>query len=277
MSKPVKNWHVMVGNTSIFFDIVDSDLRFFGPRAVWRSLNRKDLGQKKIIFNGVVDLGYEKEELQYLAGMLPGKKILPLSISGSSELPELSIEISAPHSGGLVALNTLPFPQYRLAVTVDAQATDAGALIQSIQDGWAQKTLLKGKYVGSADGVSAEGGYNVIIDAKSCIADLIANGCPREIPIIEAWQEIRSAIQRHQPAWLAYYGASEVQSEHLLAEAALAGVLYERCFDQITAIRYDNGISAFAARLRDGSTMGEPEARILVLSKPAKIVVDVRF
>ena len=143
MSRPVANWRVQVDSTPVFFDIVDESLKIYGPRAAWRALSRRDVGQKKAIFNGVVDLGYEQPELQALVTALPGKRIAPLTISGVGQEPELNIGIDAPHTGQLVVLNTLPFPQYRLAITVDLDAADADALIQSIQDGWVAKSLLR--------------------------------------------------------------------------------------------------------------------------------------
>lgn len=277
MSRPVANWRVQVDSTPVFFDIVDESLRIYGPRAAWRALSRRDVGQKKAIFNGVVDLGYEQPELQALVTALPGKRIAPLTISGVGQEPELNIGIDAPHTGQLVVLNTLPFPQYRLAITVDLDAADADALIQSIQDGWVAKSLLKGKFSGSADGVNAQGGYKAVIDVKTCIADILISEGQRELSTGKAWQAINASIKKNQRTWLVYYGAAEAQGERSLAEAALAGVLYERCFDQVVVTRYDNGIVAPAQRLRDRSTMGDSEARTFVLTTPTKVIVDLIF
>lgn len=277
MSKPVANWRAQIADTPIFHDIVDENLRFYGPRAAWRQLSRKDLGQRKAIFSGVVDLGYEQSELQAIVDSLGGKRILPLPISGLGREPELGIEIKPPHTGGLMALNSLPFSQYRLAITVDLQAADADPLVRAIQDGWVARTLLRGAYTGSADGVTARAGYKATINAKSCVADIIANGHPKEMSTTDAWKAVQASLQRNKPAWLVYYGEGEVAGDRQTAEAAVESMLFERCFDQITTMRYDNGITAVASRLRDGSTMGDAESRVLVVTAPAKVVVDVTF
>lgn len=277
MSKPVENWRDQIEDVSVFFDISDENLRFFGPRVSWRELRRKNVGQRKALFSGVVDFGYEQSELQALSARLPGKKILPLPISAVSQEPELAIEISSPHAGGLVALNTLPFPQYRLDVTVDLHAADADALIEAISDGWAKKNLLRGKYCASADGVVAKGGYKVIVDVKLCIEEILGDVGGSDLSIVKAWKAVFSAIQRQKSKWVDYYGGAESQGEYLLAEGALASILYERCFDQVTLMTYDNGVRSFAARLRDGATMGDAEARIFVSSGAAKVFVNIPF
>lgn len=277
MAKPVKNWYAQSNDTPIFGDIVDDQLRHYGPRAIWRPLTRKDLAGKKALFNGVVDLGYDSEEIKALSVSLAGKNVIPLSISGVSEEPTLGIAISPPHIGGLMALNSLPFSQYRLAVTIDLQASDANSIIHALQEGWSAKTLLQGRFTGTVDGVIAKAGFKVKIDTKSCISEILTAEGRLEFSIPDAWRSVQAAVEKNYLSWMAYYGGAEEPEDASVARTALVGILFERCFDERMLIKYDNGMKAVGVQLRDGSTIGEPESRIFVVSIPAKVAIDIEF
>ena len=277
MAKPVKNWRSLFDETPIFVDIVDNELRHYGPRVAWRELIRRDLGQRKATFTGIIDLGYNSDELKALSAGLDKKRIVPLSISGISEEPTIKVAISHPHGGGLVPLNSLPFPQYRLAVTVDLQAPDATSLIQAIEDGWAAMSLLQGKFICIADGCIAKAGFKVKIDPKSCISEIIAAEGKREFLKTDGWRAVKAVVQKNGSNWLAYYGGAEEPDDLAVAEESLITLLAERCFDDRALIQYDNGMTVVAARLRDPASMADAEARVLVQSAPAKILTELVF
>lgn len=277
MAKPVNNWHSLVGEVPLFWDIADADLRHYGPRAAWRDLSRRDLGTKKAIFSGVIDLGYNTDELKAIATASGAKRIVPLSLSGLNDQPVLRIAIPAPHAGGLVPLNSLPFPQYRLTITVDLEAKDVQSLIRTIEEGWAARSLLMGRFEGSADGCVASGGYKVTIDPKSCITEIIAATGKQEFSIAAAWQAVTEAVHKHASSWISYYGNAPSAEELALAKATLVGVLTQRCLTDYTVIQYDNGMSAGALRLREAATMANAEARVLVRTTAEKLAVEVAF
>jgi len=275
MASPVKNWKSNVGETPIFGDIADDSLRYYGPRAIWREFSRRNIGTSKLILSGVIDLGYSTNELQALSTELGGRRISPLSISGVASEPSLSISIEPPHTGGLTPLNSLPFPQYRLSITIDRQAADAGTLTTAIEDGWATRTLLDGRYSYSADGVNAIAGYKVVIDAKGCISDIGTEH--REFSTTGAWNAVEASVLRNLDRWIVYYGGREDASERNVAIAALVEILVARCFEEQVLVRYDNGLTATGKRLRDGLTLGGADNRIFVLSSPAKITAEIAF
>jgi hypothetical protein len=277
MPKPVQNWMVQVGDTPVFYDIVDDGLRHYGPRPIWRALSRRDLGQKKSIFTGTIDLGYDQPELQALAASLAGKRIAPLAISGLKEEPRLGIPLPPPHIGTLMPLNSLPFPQYRLSVTVDLQAPDAASLIRAIENGWTAETLLEGKFIGSADAVSARAGYKVRIDAKSCAVDIAGRENQTTFLTVDAWRAIQGAVERNSQSWTEYFGASEQPGERAAASSALVEILFGRCFEERKLVVYDNGIAPAVFTLRDTLTFGDAELRVFVASTATKIVFETLF
>jgi len=277
MAKPVNNWRALVGEIPIFWDVVDGDLRHYGPRAAWRDLSRRDLGTKKAIYTGVIDLGYNSDELKVLAAGAGAKRIVPISLSGVSEQPVLKISIPAPHAGGVVALNSLPFPQYRLTITVDLEAKDAPLLMRLIEDGWDAKALLEGRFAGTADGCVARGGFKVSVDPKSCITEIIAATGEHEFSKTDAWHAVREAVRKQGSRWISYYGNAQVSTDLALAEASLISLLTERCLTDHTVIQYDNGMTAVASRLRDAATMGDAEARVLVQTASEKLLVEIAF
>ncbi len=277
MAKPVKNWYSNIDGIPIFGDIVDSELRYYGPRAIWREFSRRDLGQKKAVFSGVIDLGYSSDELKNISTSLAGKKIFPLSITAINEEPTLGLDISLPHTGSLVPLNSLPFPQYRLAVTVDLQASDATSIIKSLESGWAEKTLLQNKFVCSADGVIAKAGFKVRIDVKSCISEIAAREGKRVFSKINAWKSVEATVQRNGHNWIVYYGNAEEPDDFASVETTLISLLVERCFEEKTVMRYDNGMAVIVTQLRDAASMGDAEIRVFVCSNPAKINVEIDF
>lgn len=277
MEKPVKNWCSVVGDTPIFGDIVDNELSHYGPRAKWRELIRRDLGLKKATFTGVIDLGYTSDELKTILAGLSTKKIHPLSISGLIEEPTMKLAIQPPHVSSLVPLNSLPFPQYRLAVTVDLQALDATAVIQVIEDGWAAKSLLQGRFSCTAEGCIAKAGFKVKIDPKTCISEIVTAEGRREFLIADAWRAVAATVQKNGSNWLVYYGGALEPDDRAVAEASLVSILVERCFVNRTLIQYDNGMTAMALQLRDAASMAGSENSVLVQSTSAKVAIEIPF
>lgn len=172
MAVPVSNWSKKHRNVSTFHDLIDSNLLHYGPGATWGPLLKQNLGMQATIIRAEIDFAPSPQLLQELSAAFPGFRLTPLVAVDVENHITLDMEIGAPHIFKLSVIQSLPFPRLSLNATISHSDGQYSSIIQNIERGWANQSLLTGtmRFIYLARKV--ESAHGVVIASKDASHEL---------------------------------------------------------------------------------------------------------
>jgi hypothetical protein len=264
MNTPVANWRQVVDQTFVYWDLTDGDVRLYGPRPMWRPLQRHDIADLSIL-NGVISFGYTSDEIATLALQFPGKRILPIVPSGVSPTLKPSNQFEEPNSCTLSVTPSLPFPDVTISCTIHRSGGGAPS-IDTVEQQWAQRTFLTGVVNFDFDMRTALGGYNATVNYRACATWLASQGgVSSGLSKARFVDLIAQYISAEESNIISLFAMSEDGGQRdnvrqILIEILTEGVLFSRS----SIINFDNGESLAKYEVRNPLELSLPVKKIYV-------------